>query len=256
MDVETLKAKVMQPLLALKQAGEEITPAKIMTAINDVVKTITAVSGAVAAPSAATIGLAAKQLWDDYQFAKGFFKTSNRVNSDAERQPNSNDFISAHAHHRYGWSGDHWQGFDHMMGYGAETHHIVHAAHGYDHAYDYGLGVGHHALGYGHELGYGHHLAYGDVHHVHHAVHTYDRPVKDWDLPTGHTAYDTHYDDGNAHPHNYHRQTAYEYNPEWDHHVDPGVHVNPDWAGHHGYAPYHYHYGHESEVHQIVHHQN
>ena len=46
-----------------------------MTAITDVAKTITTVGGAYAAPTPITIGLAAKQLWDDYQHAKGAFKT-------------------------------------------------------------------------------------------------------------------------------------------------------------------------------------
>merc|ERR1712060_342206 len=63
MDVKTLKDKVVGHLKNFAK-DSELSMSGIMTAV-----------GAIAAPSPVTIGLAAKQLWDDYQHAKGAFKT-------------------------------------------------------------------------------------------------------------------------------------------------------------------------------------
>merc|ERR1712156_1093018 len=74
MDVKTLKNKVMEHLKNFAK-DSELSMSGVMTAVGDVAKTVVTVGGAVAAPSPVTIGLAAKQLWDDYQHAKGAFKT-------------------------------------------------------------------------------------------------------------------------------------------------------------------------------------
>ena len=74
MDVKTLKDKVVQHLKNFAK-DSELSMSGIMTAVGDIAKTVVTVGGAVAAPSPVTIGLAAKQLWDDYQHAKGAFKT-------------------------------------------------------------------------------------------------------------------------------------------------------------------------------------
>ena len=73
MDVNTLKTKVVEALKNFKKDAN-ITPGSIMTAIGEVAKTVKAVGGVLAGPDPVTIGIAAKQLWDDYQNAKGFFK--------------------------------------------------------------------------------------------------------------------------------------------------------------------------------------
>merc|ERR1712156_619071 len=62
MDVKTLKNKVMEHLKNFAK-DSELSMSGVMTAVGDVAKTVV------------TVGLAAKQLWDDYQHAKGAFKT-------------------------------------------------------------------------------------------------------------------------------------------------------------------------------------
>ena len=74
MDVETLKTEVVKHLKNFAKDAE-ISPSGIMKAITDVAATVTKVGAAVAAPNPVTIALAAKQLWDDYQHAKGAFAT-------------------------------------------------------------------------------------------------------------------------------------------------------------------------------------
>ena len=74
MDVKTLKDKVVGHLKNFAK-DSELSMSGIMTAVGDIAKTAVTVGGAIAAPSPVTIGLAAKQLWDDYQHAKGAFKT-------------------------------------------------------------------------------------------------------------------------------------------------------------------------------------
>ena len=73
MDVATLKAKVMETLKNAKN-DSGLTMNGIMKAVEATAKTVTAVGKAADAPSFTTIAAAAKQLWDDYQGAKGFFK--------------------------------------------------------------------------------------------------------------------------------------------------------------------------------------
>lgn len=74
MDVETLKNEVIKHLKNFA-ADSELSMSGIMKAVTDVAATITKVGAAWAAPSPVTIALAAKQLWDDYQHAKGAFQT-------------------------------------------------------------------------------------------------------------------------------------------------------------------------------------
>ena len=74
MDVETLKNEVVKHLKNFA-ADSELSMSGIMKAVTDVAATITKVSAAWAAPNPVTIALAAKQLWDDYQHAKGAFQT-------------------------------------------------------------------------------------------------------------------------------------------------------------------------------------
>ena len=74
MDVETLKNEVVKHLKNFA-ADSELSMSGIMKAVTDVAATITKVGAAWAAPSPVTIALAAKQLWDDYQHAKGAFQT-------------------------------------------------------------------------------------------------------------------------------------------------------------------------------------
>merc|ERR1712045_593184 len=69
MDVATLKNKVMETLKNAKNDS-----GLTMNAVEATAKTVTAVGKAADAPSFTTIAAAAKQLWDDYQGAKGFFK--------------------------------------------------------------------------------------------------------------------------------------------------------------------------------------
>ena len=73
MDVATLKAKVMETLKNAKN-DSGLSMNGIMKAVEATAKTVTAVGKAADAPSFTTIAAAAKQLWDDYQGAKGFFK--------------------------------------------------------------------------------------------------------------------------------------------------------------------------------------
>ena len=72
MDVATLKAKVMETLKNAKN-DSGLTMGGIMKAVEATAKTISAVGKAADAPSFVTIAAAGKQLWDDYQGAKGFF---------------------------------------------------------------------------------------------------------------------------------------------------------------------------------------
>ena len=74
MDVMTLKNEVVKHLKNFA-ADSELSMSGIMQAVTDVAATITKVGAAWAAPSPVTIALAAKQLWDDYQHAKGAFQT-------------------------------------------------------------------------------------------------------------------------------------------------------------------------------------
>merc|ERR1712060_538662 len=62
MDVKTLKDKVVGHLKNFAK-DSELSMSGIMTAVGDIAK------------SPVTVGLAANQLWDDYQHAKGAFKT-------------------------------------------------------------------------------------------------------------------------------------------------------------------------------------
>ena len=74
MDVETLKNEVVKHLKNFA-ADSELSMSGIMKAVTDVAATVTKVGAAFAAPNPVTIALAAKQLWDDYQHAKGAFQT-------------------------------------------------------------------------------------------------------------------------------------------------------------------------------------
>ena len=72
MDVNTLKTKVVEALKNFKKDAN-ITPGSIMTVVGEVAKTAKALGSAYEKPSLTTIAAAAKQLYEDYSKAKGFF---------------------------------------------------------------------------------------------------------------------------------------------------------------------------------------
>ena len=71
--IKEFKDKVVSHLKNFA-TDSELTLGSITNAIADVTKTVAAVGGAYAAPTPATIGFAAKEIYGDFQKAKGFFK--------------------------------------------------------------------------------------------------------------------------------------------------------------------------------------